>query len=128
MYKILITDKKHELYEQILEGGMAYCDIRHTGNSEDLYIVQKENGEAVQLLSTQIDVDYYNDQLLAEEVKKLGANVGELVTIQETGGGSFKCDWKKDGVHTITNVDFLGYVTFDNGMAKCFRPSVTVVS
>lgn len=127
MYKILITDKGHELYGQTLEGAMVYCDIRHTGNSEDLYHVQKENGDTVQLLSTQVDVGFYEEQLLAEQMKRLGANIGDIVTIQETGGGSFKCGWKKEGLHTITDVDCLGYVTFDDGMANCFRPSITVV-
>lgn len=126
MYKILVTDKNHELCGQILDGAMIYCDIRHTGNSEDLYQVHKANGDTAQLLSTQVDVEFYEEQLLAEEMKRLGANIGDIVTIQETGGGSYKCGWKKEGLHTITDVSCLGYVTFDDGMAHCFRPIVTV--
>lgn len=125
--KVKITDPKSKYFGQEFDGGCAYCDVYHTGDSPDLYIVKTPDGDK-RFLSTQIDVDYYKAQRLVEEIERLGAKVGDRVIITRSGSGCSKADFKIDESHVITDIDYMGYVDFDNGAAKNFRPDVKVVS
>lgn len=125
--KIRITDKSNEFYEKELEGARIYYDYKHTGNSDDIYLVHTPKGDK-QFLASQIDAEYCENQRLEEFLKELGANVGDTVEIIETGSGSYSPDFKKNGLHEITKITSSGYVQFDNGKAEIFRPKVKVIS
>lgn len=127
MTTVIITDKDHELFGKELDGHLCYYDINHTGSSPDLFQV-KWQGETVRLLSTQVDVEHYESQNLAKELERLGANVGDVVEIVETGSGSFCAGWVQAGKHVISKVTECGRVEFDHGKASCFRPVVRHVS
>ncbi len=128
-HKVKITDPKSPLYGQILDGACIYIDIYHIGSGGiDLYRVTDNSGNEDRLLSTQIDVEHYEKQLRAEEIARLGADVGDTVMIDRTGGGSFKVGFSTEIPHVITKISPGGYVEFDNGEADCFRPDVRVVA
>lgn len=128
MFNIKVTDAKSKYFGQTLKGGVFYYDIKHTGDSDDLYIATTEDGDKIQLLSSQIDEEYYHKQELDEVIKEIGANIGDKVEIIETGSGSYSRGWQKEGIHEITNIDFTGHVTFDNGKAEIFRPKVQIIT
>lgn len=111
----------------IVDGHRFYLDHLHTGNSPDLFEVYID-GERKVITSDKIDVAYYENQLLEDELKRLGAKVGDVVTISRTGSGSYQKGWVVNDKHTITNISSNGYVEFDNGVAKMFRPDVKIVS
>lgn len=66
-----------------------------------------------------------------EELKKiievLGAKIGDRVSILKEGSGSYTSQWKVEGEHLITDIDYIGYVTFDYGEATLFKPKVKVI-
>ncbi|KOY65462.1 hypothetical protein [Clostridium sporogenes] len=128
MFDIRVTDPKSEFHGQILKGSCFYYDIRHTGDSDDLYVAESKDGRKINLLSSQIDEKHYHNQELEKVTKEIGANIGDKVIILETGSDSYSRDWETKGVHTITKIDFTGHVTFDNGNATIFRPKVKVVT
>jgi len=124
---VKITDKEHECFGQELEGFCFYYDYQHTGNSPDIYIIKTPEGER-KILSTQIDVEHYENQRLSKEIEKLGANLGDKVMIIETGSGGSRVGFDIKEPHVITKISPSGTVYFDNGMADMFRPKVKVVS
>lgn len=128
MFDIRIIDKESEFYGQSLKCSCFYYDIKHTGDSDDLYIAETKDGRKIKLLSSQIDEEYYHKQELKEVSKQLGASIGDSVLILEGGSGSYSRDWKKEGIHVITNIDFTGHVTFDSGSATIFRPKLQLVN
>lgn len=111
----------------VVDGHRFYLDHLHTGSSPDLFEIYP-NGERKVITSDKIDVEHYESQLLEDELKRLGANVGDIVTITRTGSGSYQKGWVANGNHTITKITSSGYVEFDNGLAKMFRPDVKIVS
>lgn len=66
-----------------------------------------------------------------EELKKiievLGAKIGDRVSILKESSGSYTNKWKVEGEHLITDIDYIGYVTFDYGEATLFKPKVKVI-
>lgn len=123
---IKITDEKHSLFGRILPGGCIYYDVHHTGDSPDLFRVT-DGDKSYRLLSTQIDVDHYTAQEMAEVVAALGANVGDTVMIQQVGSGSYCAGWDSAKPHKITKIDHTGHVEFDGGCktgASIFKPKV----
>lgn len=124
---VKITDKKHKYFGQELEGYCFYYDYQHTGNSPDIYIIKTPEGER-KILSTQIDVEHYENQRLYKEIERLGANVGDKVRIIKSGSGGSKVGFNLNEPHIITNISPSGHVYFDNGMADMFRPTVEIVS
>ncbi|MDU7948730.1 MAG: hypothetical protein E7J31_09840 [Clostridium sp.] len=128
MFDIKVIDKESEFYGQSLKGSCFYYDIKHTGDSDDLYIAETKDGRKIKLLSSQIDEEYYHKQELQEVSNELGASIGDSVLILEGGSGSYSRGWKKEGIHVITNIDFTGHVTFDNGSATIFRPKLQLVN
>lgn len=112
---------------KIFEGHRYYYDYRHTGSSPDLFFILTEDGE-VTITSDKIDIKHYEDQLLIEELKRLGAKVGDTVRIVRSGSGSYCKGWKAKDTHKITRITSGGYVQFDEGMAEMFRPDVELVT
>ncbi|MFY0545477.1 hypothetical protein [Brevibacillus sp. H7] len=123
MKKVKVTDPRSPYFGQELEGYCWYYDYLHTGDSPDLYIVKTPEGKK-QLLSTQIDEKHYEAQELAEEIERLGANVGDTVMILRTGSGSSVAGFSTKVPHVISHISSSGTVTFDNGAATMFRPDV----
>ncbi|WP_027633450.1 hypothetical protein [Clostridium hydrogeniformans] len=128
MFDIKVIDKENEFYGETLKGGCFYYDVKHTGDSDDLYVATTKDGRKIKLLSSQIDEEYYHRQKLEKVVEEIGTKIGDTVIILKGGSGSYSREWKFEGEHIITNVDFTGHVTFDNGNATIFRPKVQVVS
>jgi hypothetical protein len=124
---VKITDKEHKYFGQELEGFCFYYDYQHTGDSPDIYIIKTPEGER-KILSTQIDVEHYENQRLSKEIERLGANVGDKVIIIESGSGGSKVGFDINEPHIITKISPSGAVYFDDGMADMFRPIVKVVS
>lgn len=122
---VKITDKNHELFGQILKGYRLYYDVKHTGKSPDLFVVESA-GKKVQILSTKIDLAHYDAQLLTREIADLDANVGDNVMIIRTGSGCLPSGWDIKKPHLITKIDSSGHVTFKCG-ARMFRPDVLVI-
>lgn len=118
MHKIKITDKDHPLFGQEVPGYCFYYDVNHTGDSPDLFLYEVD-GEKYKIISTQIDVDHYNAQLFQNVIKKVGANVGDVVNIVEHGGGSFAAKFDTRIPHKITKISHTGYVEFDGGSSGC---------
>ena len=125
MKKVKIISGEYK--DMILDGHRFYLDHLHTGNSADLFEVYFK-GERKVITSDKIDVAHYENQLLEDELNRLGARVGDVVTISRAGSGSYQRGWVVNDTHTITNVSPNGYVEFDNGLAKMFRPDVKIVS
>ena len=111
---VKVTSKEHKLCGLILEGERVYHDLYHTGSSPDLFMVQYK-GEKHKALSTDIDVEHFDAQLMAECVAKLGAKVGDKVKVLYSGSGSYSSGWKQDVPHYITKIDSSGHVSFDGG-------------
>lgn len=128
MFNIKVTDLKSKFYGQILKGSCFYYDIEHTGGSDSLYVAETKDGKRIKLLSSQIDEEYYHKQELEKATEELGANVGDKVKILEGGSGSYAPEWRTEGVHIITDIDFTGHVAFDNGKAIIFRPKVQLIN
>jgi len=126
-YEIRVTDPKSPLCGQVVYGYIVYFDINHTGNSPDLIHATTREGKRVKLLSSQCDMGHYKAQELAEQVKRLGAKIGDKVRIVKSGSGTYGAGWRDEGVHEITNIDNVGYVEFDHGLGSMFRPAVEVV-
>jgi len=126
MTTVKVTDPKSPYCGQEFEGGCFYYDIHHTGSSPDLFIIHTPDGDK-QILSTGIDTEHYWNQRRDEEIKRLGADVGDTVLITETGScyGRHGFDYKAP--HVITKIDSVGHVEFDDGMGSCFRPVVQVI-
>jgi len=124
--KVKVIDLRSPYCGQEFEGGCVYYDIYHTGDSPDLFLIKTPQGER-QILSTSIDVEHYWNQRRDEHIKKLGADVGDIVLITRSGGGSFKLGFDCLKPHKITGIDSSGYVEFDNGEATIFRPDVKVI-
>lgn len=128
MFDIKVVDKESEFFGQSLKGSCFYYDIKHTGDSDDLYIAETKDGRKIKLLSSQIDEEYYHNQELNKVLKELGVGVGDNVIIIKGGSGSYSRDWENEGVHVVTSIDFTGHVTFDGGKAKIFRPKLQLVT
>ena len=111
----------------VVDGHRFYLDNLHTGSSSDLFEIYP-NGERKVITSDKIDVVHYETQLLEDELKRLGANVGDVVIITRSGSGSYQKGWNVNETHIITKITPSGYVEFDNGLAKMFRPDVKIVS
>jgi hypothetical protein len=126
--KVKIIDQNHPCFGQELEGGIIYFDIYHRGGRPDLYQVETPEGKKYRLLTNQIDEEHYNAQELAEEVERLGANVGDNVMITRLGSGSYNAGFDFSSPHVITKIDCSGHVEFDNRAACGFRPDVTVIT
>ena len=126
MAKLKVIDKNSEYFGQELDGEVFYFDIAHTGESDDLYVAETKDGKSVNLLTSQIDEEYYKEQKLAEFIKELGANVGDSVEILEAGSGIYSYGWNKEGIHKIVKIGLSG-VVFDNGDATIVRPRVRKV-
>jgi hypothetical protein len=124
--KVKVTDPESPYCGQEFEGNCVYYDLYHTGSSPDLFNIKTPEG-SVNLLSTQIDEDHYWNQRRQEHIERLGADVGDTVIVTQYGGGSFDRNFKYHEPHLITKIDSSGYVEFDNGAAKTFRPDVTKV-
>lgn len=130
--KVRITDPKDFYCGQEFEGSIVYHDYLHgeriDGKIQDLYSVTIA-GKTASYLSHQVDVEYYEKQLRAAEVERLGADIGDTVIITSLGGGgSFTGGWSHHGKHVISDIDGHGNVGFDNNMASLFRPKVEKVS
>lgn len=124
--RVRVIDPNSKYYGQELEGYCVYYDVNHTGSSPDLFHIKTPDGN-VPILSTKIDAKHYWDQRRQEQIERLGANVGDIVIITRSGGGSFNRGFDLKEPHKITSIDSSGYVEFDNGEAKTFRPDVTIV-
>ena len=123
---VKIIDKDHELFGKIVNGGLVYYDIHHTGEGPDLFEVEADERRH-RLLSNQIDVEHYNAQLLAGEMARLGAKVGDSVMITKSGSGSFIHGWDLSEPHKISKICYSGQVLFDGypeAGASIFRPQV----
>lgn len=125
--KIKIIDPAHECFGQELEGCLIYNDIYHRGGRPDLYQAQDAEGIYHRLLTDQIDTDHYAAQEIAEETKRLGANVGDSVMIARLGSGTLKQGFNFKIPHVITRIYPSGNVEFDHGDACGFQPDVQVV-
>lgn len=125
--RVKVTDINNPYYGKEFEGDCIYYDIKHTGSSPDLFVIKTQDGEK-QILSTSIDEKHYWEQIRQKHIQKLGANIGDIVLITRSGGGSFKRDFDISKHHKITNIDSSGYVEFDNGEATTFRPDVKIVA
>ena len=123
MKKVRIISGKYA--GQILDGHRFYYDYLHTGNSPDLFTVITNNGE-ITITSDNIDVNHYENQLLEEQLERLGADVGDVVRIIRSGSGSYRKDWNEKALHKITRITASGYVQFDDGLAEMFRPDVEI--
>lgn len=124
--KVKVIDKENKYYGMEFDGHCIYYDIDHTGHSPDLYNIHTPDGD-MQILSTKIDEQHYWNQRRDEEIKKLGANIGDTVIIKRMGSCSCYHDFDTAVPHIITEIDSTGHVDFDNGRAKCFRPDIEVV-
>jgi hypothetical protein len=125
-HTILITDSKHEFFNKRLPGTLVYYDLYHTGSSPDLYNYKNPNGHTERILSNQIDVEDYESQLLKDQIKEFGVNVGDKVMINESGSGSFCAYFDMKQPHLITKIGSSGNVEFDNGMSSQFRPTMEI--
>lgn len=124
---IKITDPSHEYFGRTFEGSCVYYDINHTGKSPDLFIIKTPEGER-QILSTQIDMVYYQTQMIDQVINKLGANIGDNVIIIRSGSGSYNPQsFVFNLPHKITGIKPTGHVQFDYGAAEIFRPEVVKV-
>ncbi|SFG06848.1 hypothetical protein SAMN05660649_00552 [Desulfotomaculum arcticum] len=124
--KVRVIDPDSPYYGQEFEGGCVYYDVYHTGDSPDLFLIKTPEGEKI-ILSTSIDTEHYWNQRRQEQIERLGANVGDTVIITRSGGGCFTRDFDCSKPHKITKIDSSGYVEFDGGLAKTFRPDVILV-
>jgi hypothetical protein len=124
-YTVLVTDKNHEFFNQRLEGFCAYYDIYHTGKGPDLYLAKTPKGIEFRLISDQIDIEDYHQQKLKNTIKRLGADVNEIVMITRLGSGCSSPYFDLNQPHRITSISYNGYVIFDNGQADGFEPDVT---
>ncbi|WWU66656.1 hypothetical protein QJR26_18100 (plasmid) [Clostridium baratii] len=68
-----------------------------------------------------------NREELEKFIEALGAKIGDRVIILKEGSGSYTSQWNLEGEHLITDIDYIGYVTFDYGEATIFKPKVTVI-
>lgn len=124
MKKVKVISGKYE--GQIFDGHRFFYDYQYTGSSPDLFTIKTSDGD-VTITSDKIDIEHYEVQLLEEELERLGAKVGDVVKIIRAGSGSFMRGWDNKVPHIITKITSGGYVEFDNGMGKMFRPDVEVV-
>lgn len=124
--KVRIIDESSEFCGKEFEGYRFYYDYKHTGSSDDIYLVSTDKGEK-QFLTRQIDEVYYKKQELDKFLEELGANVGDIVEVIEYGSGSYSRGFDKNGLHEITKITSNGYVQFDNGKVEVFRPKVKVI-
>lgn len=111
---------------RVFEGHRFYYDHLHTGSSPDLFTIRTPEGE-ITITSDRIDVQHYEEQLLCDELVRLGAKVGDTVEIVRSGSGSYNHGWNKNVPHKITRITSSGYVQFDDGMAEMFRPDVKIL-
>lgn len=126
--KVKVIDPKHPLFGQEVEGGIIYYDIYHKGGRPDLYQVKDDSGKSYRLLTDQIDEEHYYAQEIAEEVERIGANVGDTVLIIDPKSNHSRAGFEWNKPHVITKIDPSGNVEFDHGMASCFRPGVQIVN
>jgi hypothetical protein len=122
-YKIRITDPKHHLFDQELDGGVVYYDVAHTGSSPDLIEVFDDAGKGHLLLSTQVDEDYLEQQRMDEFMLMLGASVGDRVHVLEAGSGTYSRRFDLQMPHVITGIKYAA-VEFDDGAAVLSGPVV----
>jgi len=131
---VRITDKYDVNCGKEFPGWLAYHDLYHRGGTnqpiEDLYLVTIDGNER-RYVSSQIE-EHYREQILKEEIKNLGAKVGDKVRVLKETSGSYGKQYydrkSKNGFHTITKIECYGHVTFDNGEAEMFRPTVEVIN
>jgi hypothetical protein len=125
--EIRVIAPEHQLFGKTIKGAIIYFDHQHTGNSADLIAAyDPETGLDHRLLSTQVDMDYYHEQELAEQIKRLGANVGDSVMVTRTGSGYPTHGFNKSLPHVITKISYDGYVEFDD-YYEMFRPDVQLI-
>lgn len=132
---IKIIDKNDPLCGKEYPGYLIFYDVYYRGGSnepiEDLYLLEIDCKKH-KYVTSQIDEAHYKNQILNIEIDRLGANIGDKVRVIDTGSGSYGrayLDRKNNyGFHTITDITPYGYVTFDNGEAKMFRPKVEKIN
>lgn len=132
---VIITEKNDANCGKEFPGWLAFFDVYYRGGTgqpiEDLYLVTID-GKECQYISSQIDVEHYQAQVLKNEIERLGANIGDKVkVVHDTSGCYGKAYYDREtqiGSHTITGITYNGYVTFDNGEAEMFRPEVVVIN
>ena len=131
METIKITDTEDKYFGKELVGCCIYYDYGHNGGTEypivDLFSATTPDGTSKRYLSTQIDVEHYEDQLFQKELIRLGAKVRDNVMIVREGSGSWGNGFDLNIPHEITKINKNGTVEFDNGDAKMFRPDVEIV-
>lgn len=125
--KIKVIDEKSPYFGQKLKISMRYYDHLHTGSSDTLFFVDTDSG-CLEFLSNQVDMKLLESEEIKFETNRLGANVGDIVKIIESGSGSFRKDFTIKEPHKITRIDSSGDVEFDNGESVQFRPKVQVIS
>lgn len=60
-----------------------------------------------------------NREELEKFIETLGAKIGDRVIILKEGSGSYTSQWKVDGEHLITDIDY--------GEATIFKPKEKVI-
>ena len=70
--------------------------------------------------------EFRKSDLLSFEEGLLGAKVGDVVRIVESGSGTVGKGFYISDNHVITGIDWTGHVEFDGGKAVMFRPRVQV--
>lgn len=130
--KIRIIDKNSPFYGKVGEGRLCYYDILHgkkiNGEIQDLYHVVID-GQEMDFLSHQIDVNYYHQQEDDEYREKYGYGTGDEVRVlgvQEVS--SMARDFKEHDTHVIRMISYsCGLVYFTDGITCVRWPKVEIV-
>lgn len=133
--KVRIIDKNDPLCGQEFDGSVVYYDYYHGRNEmfggkvQDLYKVDISETEHKYYLTHQIDEDYFEQQCISDECKKLGVNVGDEVKIIKANSGYFPCsETFMTETHIVTKIDGSGHVYYDNSGYYSYRPELEVIN